>query len=103
MVRSLHGPIAWVPIIMVTGHGERHYIETARDAGITELLRKPVSPRDLYARIVEVVERPRAFVKSQIFIGPDRRRKRLHGEYKQRRRSDLDDIEFREASLAEHR
>jgi YesN/AraC family two-component response regulator len=103
MVRSLHGPIAWVPVIMVTGHRERHYVETARDAGITELLCKPVSPRDLYARIVEVVERPRAFVKSHVFIGPDRRRKRLHGEHHKRRHSDLEDLEFREASFAEHR
>ena len=103
MVRSLHGPIAWVPIIMVTGHRERHYIETARDAGITELLCKPVSPRDLYARIVEVVERPRAFVKSQVFIGPCRRRKKLHGEHHKRRHSDLADVEFREASFAEYR
>jgi two-component system chemotaxis response regulator CheY len=102
MVRSLHGPIAWVPIIMVTGHGERHYVETARDAGITELLCKPISPRQLYSRIVEVVERPRPFVKSHVFVGPDRRRRKLQGEHHRRRHSDLNDVEFREAALAEH-
>jgi two-component system chemotaxis response regulator CheY len=96
MVRSLHGPIAWVPIIMITGHGERHYIERARDAGITELLCKPISPRDLYSRIVEVVERPRPFVKSPVFVGPDRRRKKIEGLFPKRRAADrAAELEFR--------
>src|SRR5262245_15307919 len=62
-IRALPGPMSYLPIIMVTGHGERHYIEKARDAGITELLTKPVTARDLYTRLMEVIERPRQFVK----------------------------------------
>jgi two-component system, chemotaxis family, chemotaxis protein CheY len=96
MVRSLHGPIAWVPIIMITGHGERQYIERARDAGITELLCKPISPRDLYSRIVEVVERPRPFVTSPAFVGPDRRRQKIAGLFPKRRQADREvELEFR--------
>ncbi len=45
-VRMLDAPIACVPVIMITAHTERRYIETARDSGITELLCKPVTPRD---------------------------------------------------------
>ena len=96
-VRNLHGPLAWVPIIMVTGHGEKRYIERARDAGVSELLCKPVSPRDVFSRIVEVVERPRPFVKSAQFIGPDRRRKNLPGGFPKRRRTDAD-LEFRDSN-----
>ena len=70
MIRSLHTPLAWVPIIMVTGHNERHYIEQARDSGITEILTKPVTAQGLYLRIQEVIERPRQFVKAPSFIGP---------------------------------
>ena len=33
MVRGLNSPLAWVPVIMITGHNERHYIEQARDSG----------------------------------------------------------------------
>jgi two-component system chemotaxis response regulator CheY len=97
MIRACPGPMAWVPIIMITGHGERRYIERARDAGITELLTKPFTPKDLYLRVVEVVERPRPFVKSPLFIGPDRRRKKLAlGSITKRRSSDYDvELEFK--------
>ena len=61
-VRALPSPLARTPVIMVTGHAERHYVEEARDAGITEFLCKPVTLRDLNARILEVLEHPRPFV-----------------------------------------
>lgn len=68
-------PNHFVPIIMVTGHTEKHRVEEARDAGVTEFLAKPVTPHNLYARIAEIVERPRAFVRTETYFGPDRRRK----------------------------
>ena len=97
MIRALPGPISYLPIIMCPGHGERHYIERARDAGITEFLSKPVTARDLYMRIMEVIERPRQFVKAPTFIGPDRRRKRMpFWQTPKRRASDHEnEFEFR--------
>jgi two-component system chemotaxis response regulator CheY len=97
MIRALPEPMAYLPIIMITGHGERQYIERARDAGVTELLTKPVTARDLYIRIMDVVEKPRKFIKSPSFIGPDRRRRTLkEGLYPKRRKSDFEDeMEFR--------
>jgi CheY-like chemotaxis protein len=68
-------PDPHVPIIMVTGHTERKYIEAARDAGISELLAKPITPRNLYVRIIEIIERPRPFIRCDEFCGPDRRRR----------------------------
>lgn len=65
----------FVPIIMVTGHTEKNRVETARDAGVTEFLAKPITAKNLYARIAEIVERPRAFVRAENYFGPDRRRK----------------------------
>ena len=76
MVRaSQDAPNPYVPIVMVTGHTERHRIETARDAGVTEIIAKPITPQGLYSRVAEIVERPRAFVRAQEFFGPDRRRR----------------------------
>jgi CheY-like chemotaxis protein len=69
-------PLAWIPIIMITAHTELRRIQTARDAGITEALLKPVTPRSLYDRIVQIIERPRHFVKAPEFAGPDRRRRK---------------------------
>ena len=66
----------YVPIIMLTAYTERNRVEEARDAGVTEMLRKPISAFDLYLRLIEVVERPREFVKASGFFGPDRRRRK---------------------------
>ncbi len=68
-------PNPFVPIIMITGHTEKHKVEEARDAGVTEFLAKPITARNLYARIAEIVERPRAFVRAEDYFGPDRRRR----------------------------
>ncbi len=65
----------FVPIIMITGHTEKHRVEAARDAGVTEFLAKPITAANLYARIAEIVERPRAFVRCENYFGPDRRRR----------------------------
>ncbi len=69
-------PNAYVPIILMTGFSEKRRVIAARDAGVTEFLVKPFNARDLYRRIVQVIEKPRKFVRSEDFFGPDRRRKR---------------------------
>ena len=68
-------PNPFVPIIMVTGHTEKHRVEAARDAGVTEFIAKPITVQSLFSRIAEIVERPRAFVRCDGYFGPDRRRK----------------------------
>ena len=67
-------PNRFVPVIMLSAYTEKWRIETARDAGITEFLRKPLCARDLYLRIAETIERPRKFVRTNRYFGPDRRR-----------------------------
>ena len=71
---SKASPNPYIPIIMVTGHTERHRIEAARDAGVTEVLAKPITAGNLFQRIGEIVDRPRPFVKCNTYFGPDRRR-----------------------------
>lgn len=87
-----NGPNQFVPIILMTGFSEKRRVFQARDAGVTEFIVKPFNARDLYKRIVQVIERPRQFVRSGDFFGPDRRRKRedgYHGPY--RRQADAFD------------
>jgi len=69
-------PNHYVPVILMTGFSEKRRVLQARDAGVTEFLVKPFDARDLYKRIAQVIERPRQFVRSGDFFGPDRRRKR---------------------------
>jgi len=64
----------FVPIIMCTGHTEPHHVMTARDAGVTEFLAKPVSIDAVARRLEEVIRRPRLFVRARPYFGPDRRR-----------------------------
>jgi two-component system chemotaxis response regulator CheY len=71
---------ASIPIIMISGYTERAKIEAARDAGVNEFLAKPVTPQSLISRITEIMERPRAFVRTETYAGPDRRR-RQSGNY----------------------
>jgi len=64
----------FVPIIMLTGHSEKKRVVSARDAGITEFMAKPISAKALYQRILNVVANPRPFIKTKNYFGPDRRR-----------------------------
>lgn len=81
----------FIPIILLTAHSERRFVLEARDAGVTEFCRKPVSAKDLFVRIRSVVENPRPFIKSKQFFGPDRRRRHDSiSQELQRRRSDSD-------------
>ena len=64
----------YVPIIMLTGHSEKKRVISARDAGVTEFLAKPISAKSLYQRILNVVVNPRPFIKTKNYFGPDRRR-----------------------------
>jgi DNA-binding response OmpR family regulator len=74
---SQASPNPYVPIIMVTGHTERPRVEAARDAGVTDFLAKPITVNNLIARLAEIVERPRPFVKCETYFGPDRRRRKM--------------------------
>jgi two-component system chemotaxis response regulator CheY len=81
----------YIPIILMTGFTEKHRIFEARDEGITEILVKPFKARDLYKRLYQIIEKPRQFVRSDEFFGPDRRR---HNEEKysghRRRQEDVE-------------
>lgn len=68
-------PNQYVPVILMTGFSEKKRVVQARDAGVTEFLVKPFTARDLYKRVAQIIERPRQFVRSEDFFGPDRRRK----------------------------
>jgi two-component system, chemotaxis family, chemotaxis protein CheY len=66
-----------VPIILLTGHTRVEVLATARDAGVTDILAKPVSPKTLLNRIVHVFDNPREFIRSPTYAGPDRRRRSI--------------------------
>ena len=71
MVRSPETfPYPNVPIIMLTGHGERSRVIEAIQIGVNEFLLKPVSSKALQGRLVSVLTKPRTVVKAGGYYGP---------------------------------
>jgi two-component system, chemotaxis family, chemotaxis protein CheY len=64
----------FVPIILLTAHTGKRRILAARDAGVTEVLAKPISAKSLHDRIIATVSRPRKFVRTENYFGPEHRR-----------------------------
>ena len=57
---------------------------------MTEFCCKPVTAKEMFAKIASVINEPRPFIRNKSYFGPDRRRGRLdEGEYKgpERRKS----------------
>lgn len=67
-------PNPFIPIILMRGFIQDFHVWLARDLGMTEFLKLPISASRLYERIVRVIERPRPFINAPNFFGPDRRR-----------------------------
>ncbi len=67
-------PVADVPIIMLTGHGERWRVIEAARLGINEFLRKPVSAKALLDRMLAILTKPRRMVKLGEYYGPEPRK-----------------------------
>ena len=85
---SVNSPNRFIPVIMLTAHSEQRYVTTARDLGITEFLAKPFNAKALYSRLVSVITRPRHFVNTGTYFGPDRRRRQVAFDGPDRRSPD---------------
>ncbi len=83
-------PNHFLPVIMVSAHSELERVLQARDAGVNEFLAKPFTVKGLYLRLHEVIRRPRSFVKTDEYFGPDRRRRNIPFEGEDRRQKDPD-------------
>ncbi|MEP7209220.1 MAG: response regulator [Alphaproteobacteria bacterium] len=69
-------PNHYVPIIMLSAYSERSRVEAARDAGVTEFCAKPVTATELYRKVVSVINTHRPFIRTTMYFGPDRRRRK---------------------------
>lgn len=82
-------PNHYVPIIMLTAYAERSKVEAARDAGITEFCAKPVTAAELYRKVAAAINTPRSFIRTSVYFGPDRRRRKDDGYKGNERRESL--------------
>jgi two-component system chemotaxis response regulator CheY len=77
-VRAVRSPDTFpypdVPIIMLTGHGERSRVMQAAKLGVHEYILKPVSSQALQARMLSVINNPRKMVRKGDYYGPEPRK-----------------------------
>jgi two-component system, chemotaxis family, chemotaxis protein CheY len=73
-------PMPDVPIIMLSGHGERWRVIKAIRLGVNEYLIKPVSAKALYDRLVSILAEPRPVVQMGDYYGPEPRKLFLEPE-----------------------
>ena len=85
--QSPDSPNRTVPFIMLTGYASSKKVFHARDTGATEFIVKPFTAEQIAKRISQVINKPRSFVDSPDFKGPDRRRKHDPNYQKVERRS----------------
>lgn len=64
-----------MPVLMTFAGADKRRILAARDAGVTEFLKKPLSANVIGLRLMQALENPRPFVESPVYAGPDRRRR----------------------------
>ncbi len=104
MVRSTDSPNPYVPLLMLTAHTEMSRVALARDAGVSGFVRKPISASVLYQRMTAALTDMRAFIRTDDFLGPDRRRGQVSDYVGPFRREtdkgsvdtlDLDDVRWR--------
>lgn len=72
---AAESPNPMVPVLMLSGLAEHRLVVAARDAGVNAFMVKPVSGDALKATMNAVLLRPRPFVRTEKYFGPDRRRK----------------------------
>ncbi len=83
--RHKDSPDRFVPFIMITSYTEPDRIVRAREMGVNDMLAKPFTIKNIGEKLVAVIERPRQFVHTKEFFGPDRRRRRLENPGPERR------------------
>jgi CheY-like chemotaxis protein len=64
-----------IPIVLITGRNRQSDILEARNAGVDEILIKPINVRGVQERLTLAIENPRPFIESLTYFGPCRRRK----------------------------
>ncbi len=62
-----------IPIFVLRENARRRDVEQARDAGVTDVLTTPISPKTVITKLKTATQAPRPFIAGTEFFGPDRR------------------------------
>lgn len=71
--RDLNTSDVTVPVVLVSAGADAAKIAAARDAGMNDVISKPVSVQTIERKLRSLLVAPRPFVTAKSFVGPDRR------------------------------
>lgn len=92
--------LRYLPVILTTNDTREKVVLTGRDFGAHEILVKPYSAHNVSRRILTLINKPRPFIQSPDYKGPDRRRRAETFEGKDRRKLSINDIEIIDERLS---
>lgn len=84
-------PNRFMPFLMVSGAADAEHVQTARDHGMHEFMAKPFSVDSLYKTLQRLIDKPRQFIVTQAYCGPDRRRRKMDVPGGKERRAEGED------------
>ena len=77
-IRSLrhakNSPAPFLPVLMLMDFARQQEVFMARDAGVNEVMLKPMEAQDFCARVIEIMDHERMHITSPNYRGPCRRR-----------------------------
>lgn len=79
------------PVVMMSSTPDAARIIAARDAGVTDFLRKPFAAAHIESRLNAILSAPRPFVDADGYQGPDRRRRKAEFNGEERRNEEHKD------------
>ncbi|MEZ5833871.1 MAG: response regulator [Dongiaceae bacterium] len=67
-------PVAETPVVAIIANADRETVFAARDAGVNVVLLRPFSAAQLMDKVMWTLSEDTPFIRSEGYIGPDRRR-----------------------------
>lgn len=83
----------FIPFLMLTGYSEPKRVQDARAMGVNEFMSKPFTVNALADKLFSVINKPRQFVHTSSYFGPDRRRQKVPIKGEDRRKMTYDSPE----------
>ena len=83
--RHKESPDRFIPFVMISGYSEPERVHEAREMGTNEFLTKPFTMAAVYQKVLSIIDRPRQFVHTASYFGPDRRRQAVPHKGAERR------------------
>lgn len=75
--RHKDSPDRFIPFTMISGYSSLHRVNQAREMGLNEFLSKPFTIQNICEKLLSIIEKPRQFVHTSSYFGPDRRRQKV--------------------------